>query len=212
MELSKFTVGIIFIFLPGILALIISERLTEHGERKGYELFAYALVLGCAAHVLYALIQTAFPSLNLDDDLWLTLMLDEEAGIQSSVVLYSAGLGLCLGFALAFVANHSWLHWIAAKLHVSRKFSELDVWAHLMARRGIDWVVIRDQAKNLMYQGRVLVFSIKEDPRELLLSNATVFTNDSGTRLYDVETLYLSFEKKAVTLEIFGKETNGQNH
>ncbi len=203
MELSKFTVGLIFIFLPGILSLIISERLTEHGERKGYELVAYALVLGCTAHVLYTGVQKAFPGLGWEADRWLELMLDDEASIQSAVVAYSAGIGIVLGLALAFAANHSWLHWIARKLRVSRKFSELDVWGHLMADKEIDWVVVRDHARNLMYQGQLSVFSIKEDPRELMLRNATVFTNDSGAKLYDVKVIYLSFEKKDVSLEIF---------
>jgi len=69
MELSRFTIAIIFIFFPGILALVISERLTTHPERKSYELFAYALVLGCVAHLLYELVYSlAVRWIALPDD------------------------------------------------------------------------------------------------------------------------------------------------
>ena len=75
MELSKFSIGLIFIFLPGILALLVSERLTEHPERKNYELLVYALVLGCIAHVTYgllALVSHALPPFfHLAEDRWI---------------------------------------------------------------------------------------------------------------------------------------------
>jgi hypothetical protein len=54
-----------------------------------------------------------------------------------------------------------------------------------------------------MYQGYLTTFSTTEDPRELILRNATVFENSSGAKLYDVNSLYLSFEKKDVAIEIF---------
>lgn len=152
MELSKFTVGLIFIFLPGILALLVSERLTEHPERKGYELFTYALVLGCIAHVAYALmvqISHGLPlGFHLDEDRWIELMLEDETiTIQTNVVATTAAIGVLLGLFLAYAANHSWLHRIA--------------------------------------------------------HDATVFENRSGRKLYDVKTIYLSFEKKDVAVEIF---------
>src|SRR5207247_8860965 len=137
MELSKFSIGLIFIFLPGILALLVSERLTEHPERKNYELFVYALVLGCVAHVTYGLLAIVSnylpPSFRLDEDRWIELMLsDKTVSIQTRVVAVTTILGVLLGLLITFAANHSWLHRIAHRLHLSRKFADNDVWGFLM--------------------------------------------------------------------------------
>jgi uncharacterized protein DUF6338 len=207
-ELSKFSIGLIFIFLPGVLALLVSERLTEHPERKNYELFVYALVLGCIAHIGYGLLaafsQTLPPAYRLDEDRWIELMLDDsQVTIQTRVVAGTAIIGVLLGFVLAYAANHSWLQRVAHALRVSRKFADNDVWGYLMNPGKVGWIVVRDQPKNLMYQGYVATFSTTEDPRELILRDAPVFENSSGKKLYDVASLYLSFEKKDVVVEIF---------
>jgi hypothetical protein len=55
----------------------------------------------------------------------------------------------------------------------------------------------------LAYQGYVQAFSATEDTRELFLTNASVFKNDTGEKEYDVAVLYLSIDKKDVALEIF---------
>jgi len=207
-ELSKFSIGLIFIFLPGVLALLVSERLTEHPERKNYELFVYALVLGCIAHIAYGMLAALSyalpPALRLDEDRWIELMLDDsQVTIQTRVVAITAIIGVLLGLLLAYGANHSWLHRLAHRLRVSRKFADNDVWGYLMNSGMVGWIVVRDHSKNLMYQGYVATFSATEDPRELILRDATVFENSTGTKLYDVSSLYLSFEKKDVVVEIF---------
>jgi len=216
MELSKFSVGLIFIFLPGILALLVSERLTEHPERKGYELFTYALVLGCIAHVVYGLIaqasQALSPAFHLEEDQWIELMLeDSTVTIQTAVVATTAVIGVLLGLFLTYAANHSWLHRIAHRLSVSRKFADNDVWGYLMNSGMVGWIVLRDHSKNLMYQGYVATFSTTEDPRELILNDATVFENKSGAKLYDVKSIYLSFDKKDVAVEIFEGRAYGED-
>lgn len=66
----------------------------------------------------------------------------------------------------------------------------------------INWIVIRDQANDLMYQGQVAQFSDEEDPRELVLSDVSVFVNETGKHMYDVPLMYLSLEKKNVTFEV----------
>jgi hypothetical protein len=190
------------------LALLISERLTEHPQRKAYELFVYALVLGCIAHITYGFLVALSKALPraywLDDDRWIELMLaDKEITIQTQVVAITAIIGVFLGLSVAYGANHSWLHRLAHRLRVSRKFADNDVWGYLMNSGVIGWIVVRDHSKNVMYQGYLTTFSTTEDPRELILRDATVFENSSGAKLYDVSSLYLSLEKKNVVVEIF---------
>jgi hypothetical protein len=208
MELSKLTIGLVFIFLPGILALMISEKLTDHPERKGYELAAYTFVLGCLSHLTYFIIQWVINKfITLPDDHWLDQIVSTNITIPPMpVLIITSCLGVIWGLLLSNATNHSWLHKIAAFINVSKKFGDLDVWCFLMNSKELDqykWIVVRDHAKNLMYQGKVRAFSAGEDPRELIIIDATVYENDSGLKMYDVKLIYLSLEKKNISLELF---------
>ena len=130
-------------------------------------------------------------------------MLDEKVSIQTSVVAVTAVIGILIGFAVAYAANHSWLHRAARRFGVSRKFADNDVWGFLMNSGSAGWIVVRQHSKNLMYQGYLATFSTTEDPREVLLKDATVYENTTGKKLYDVNSLYLAFDKEDVALEIF---------
>jgi hypothetical protein len=133
MELSQLTVGLIFVFLPGIIGVSISERLTDHPERKSYELLAYALFLGCASHVVYSLLFSLIGEKPwLEEDRWLNLMFVPGGAVQSNVVAFTSGIGAILGLVVAFTTTRSWLHRFAEQIGISRKFAEVDVWAHLM--------------------------------------------------------------------------------
>ena len=205
--MDKVTISIIFIFLPGILALIVSEKLTSHPKREGYELIAFTFVLGCLSHLLYFIIFTPLKWLGaaVPEDKWLDLMTTTTA-TQPVVVLYTAILGVVMGFILSYARNYSWLHRFALWIKASRKIGDVDLWAYLFNSNLLeeyDWVVIRDRDKNLMYQGMVNTFSDIEDPRELILSNVKVFDNETGTGLYDVDLIYLSFEKNNASIEIY---------
>lgn len=207
MELSKVTIGAIFIFLPGILAVMVSERLTEHSKREGYEIAALTFVFGCLTHLLYYLLRCSLIRFaDLPDDPWLGQITAEKVTLPSTFVLFATSfLGVVIGFVVSYATNHSWLHRFAGLIRASRKFSDPDVWALLMnskAMEKLQWVVVRDQENNLMYQGRVTAFSTVEDPRELILEDATVFDNKTAAKMYDVKLIYLALEKKNARVEI----------
>lgn len=207
MELSKITIGIIFIFLPGILALMVSERLTSHRERKGYELAAYTLVLGCLSHLLYFVLHWSLSKscVPLPEDKWLDLMTSDTVA-QPTVVLMTAMLGVILGFIISYASNHSWLHRFATLIQAGNKFGDVDVWAYLLNSDHVEanpWVVIRDQEKDLMYQGWVMAHSVEEDPRELVLRDVKVFANKTGKELYATKMMYMALEKKNALIEFY---------
>jgi hypothetical protein len=207
MELGKVTISIIFIFLPGILALMVSERLTSHRERKGYELAAYTFVIGCLSHLLYFTLHWLLGkfSITSPEDNWLDLMTSDTVA-QPTVVLITTILGVVLGFVLCYASNYSWLHRFASLIHAGNKFGDVDVWAWLLNSghvEGNPWVVIRDQEKSLMYQGWVMAHSVEEDPRELVLSDVKVFDNKTGAELYDVKVMYMALEKKSASIELY---------
>lgn len=208
--MDKITIGVIFIFLPGILSLMISEKLTSHPKREGYELFAFTFVLGCLSHLLYFAVYTisTYVGVFLPEDKWLDLMTATTAA-QPVVVLFTAILGVVLGFILSYARNYSWLHRFAVWIKASHKIGDVDLWAYLFNSTLLEkeqWVVVRDRDKKLMYQGIVHTFSDVEDPRELILKYVRVFDNDTGANLYDVDILYVSFEKKNASIEIYNQE------
>lgn len=210
--MDKITIGVIFIFLPGILALMVSEKLTSHPKREGYELLAFTFVLGCLSHLLYFIFYASLKRFDvlLPEDKWLDLMSTTSTAAQPSVVLYTTTLGVVLGFILSYARNYSWLHRFAVRIKASRKIGDVDLWAYLFNSTLLEedepWVVVRDREKKLMYQGMVHTFSDVEDTRELILKYVRVFDNETADNLYDVEIMYLSFEKKNASIEIYKKE------
>ena len=128
--MTELSLKLIFIFLPGIVSLVISERLTSHPARKGYDLAVYALVIGCFSHLTYELLRIAAPA--LPEDHWLDAIVEPSFKIQGLVVGLSTAIGAIYGFVLAYAANHSMLRRFARTIGVSKRFSDIDVWNHLM--------------------------------------------------------------------------------
>lgn len=207
MDISQFTIQLIFIFTPGFISIIISDRLTTHRERKPYEFLVYAFIAGCASHIVYFIVYTVLQRLGcqaaLPYDSWLDDVLTRQNKVQGVVLLINSIIGGLIGLFVAYGSNHSLLHRFSRCLNITKKFSDLDVWGYLMNSGATMWVVIRRPEQNIMYQGYIAAFSDEEDQRELLLSDVTIYDNDSGDQIYTVATCYLSFKKDEVSIEIY---------
>ena len=107
-----------------------------------------------------------------------------------------SGLSIPLGFLISLALKEHWLHRVAHRLKVSKKFPNVDVWSFVMdviEKHKDDWVVIRDLDHDLIYEGRVKAFSDSTDDfDELFLIDAVIYRNSTGTRLYEVPALYVS--------------------
>lgn len=200
MAVTEFTLRLIFLFLPGLIAFLVVEALTIHRIIPMVRVFLYSLVLACLCYLSYYPL-TLIPYLNLPFSFGDSLM-DGKNNLDffeiSFVTLWSIPLALFI--SLAF--NKHWLHRAALWLGVSRKFRDADVWSLVMNKQGSEWVVVRDLEQDLIYEGWVVAFSDSTDDfDEVLLTEAKVYRNSTGEKLYEVPGVYLSTRHGNKTVE-----------
>jgi hypothetical protein len=124
-----------------------------------------------------------------------------------SIVALVVGMGVSLGL------ERHWLQGFAQFTAISRKFGDLDVWAHTFNSPDYTnrWVVVRDFANNLAFEGWVNAFSDTANDHELLLRDVVVYESSSSTRLYEVDSVYLSRKKSELTIEFRREERTSLN-
>ena len=88
------------------------------------------------------------------------------------------------------------------KLKITKKFGEQDVWGFLMNSPSTEWITVRDTENNIMYDGWVKAFSDNSKEAELLLESVSVYKNDTGEHLYDVDAQYLSLNRDKISIEV----------
>ncbi len=199
MSFSDFTLRIILIFLPGLIAYIIVEQLTEHKEVKPYRFFINSFMLGFFCYLLYYPISLA-PFLKLKFS-FIKSLLDSKSPLNIEEILFATLLSIPLGFLFSTFLNKKILHRIAKKLKVSKKFGDLDVWSYIMNSQAPEWVIIRDLENDLMYEGWVQAFSDSTEKDELFLRDVKVFTNKFAQELYGVPGLYLPKKRENLIIE-----------
>jgi hypothetical protein len=203
MKLDDFTLTIVFLFFPGLVCALIVSRLTTHLERRPTDFIIPSLVYGIVIYVGYSWLATGMdatipiPHINI-------LASDSRRLVaQDPFVLTAAtALGVILAFIIAAALNHKLLHRFARRIRATNKFGDKDVWSYVMNSDMIDWLVVRVPEQELYYLGRLVVFSEEEDTREFVLSDTTVYDNVTGEEKYDAGTLYFSFQRDGLILEL----------
>lgn len=111
-------------------------------------------------------------------------------------------LSIPVGYCITFIINHKFLFRIAQWLKISNKYASVDVLSHLMElddRTG--WVVIRDRANDLMYEGWVGVYSDSTERDEMFLRDVRVYINSTAKLLYETPGLYLPRKREDLLIE-----------
>lgn len=199
MTLSEFTLRLILIFLPGLIAFIIIEQLTVHREIKPYRFVINSLLLGFLCYLLYFPI-SLIPFLKLDFT-FTKILFDNNVILNFKEIFVSTILSIPLGFIMSFLINKKILHKIAKKLKVSKKFGDFDVWGYIMNSQTPEWVVVRDIENDLMYEGWIQAFSDSEGKNELFLRDVKVFSNKTAKELYEIPGIYLPQKRETLTIE-----------
>lgn len=204
MTLSEFTLRIILIFLPGLIALIIVEQLTVHKEVKPYRFFIDSLILGFLCYLIYYPIsQVPFFNLNF---YFIRSLSDNKFPLDFTEIFIAIFLSIPLGFIISLLSNRKILHRFAQKLKITKKFGDLDVWSYIMNSEIPEWVVIRDIENDLMYQGWIQAYSDPPEKDELFLRDVKVFINSTAQELYNVPGLYFPRKRENITIEFPGMQ------
>ncbi len=214
MQLSEFTLKLLFLFLPGVISRLIMEKLTVCEERRHFYFILYSFVFGMLAYAIYFLI-LLISSVFIDTGTkvqFFECLFEKNSCIDHTEVILVSAIAIILGFILSFIKNKYFLHKIARKVGVTKRFAEIDVWGYINNSddEDIRWVRIRDHKNDLCYEGWVDAFSDSVKGNELFIRDVKVFRNSTGNELYFVPGMYLSRNVDEISIEYYALDREHQ--
>ncbi len=212
MELTDFTLRILLIFIPGIISLIVIQAFTVHKEIKPYKFIIYSLLLGFISYFFYYIINliiNTFDNEKLTFSFFKTFFKtlfnkNEEINIKEinvKEIISVSFLSVIMGCIYSFLDKHKIFHRMAQKLHITKKFGDLNVWSYLMNSKLPEWVRIIDIKNDLTYEGWVHAFSDATEPDEIFLRDVKVYQTSISKVIYETPALYLAQAKKNYLIE-----------
>jgi uncharacterized membrane protein len=200
-EATEVTLRLALLFLPGIVAALLVEKLVPTRDWSTARLALYSLVLGLVCYLTYALLKAGVlcqwpPSVDLFKSLAASAPLDLQEIILTTTI--SPLVGLLVSLSLT---GH-WINRFAQSINVSDKFGDLDVWARVFNSPDILWITVRDFERDLVYDGWVQAFSDTYDANELFIRDVKVFQSSTSLPLYELDGVYIARSKDTLTIEI----------
>ena len=198
--MNQLVVTLAIILLPGIVAAVISDKITVHSKWTPFKFVLYAFVLGVFSYALLQIGRFILDVLDTPNDSpieWTYLQVwsnavSEKPKIPGWEVVIALVCSVPTALFASYLVNYKIFNKLAQKIRVSSKYGDENLYSYYLNAREIDWVYVRDISNNITYQGRVLSYSENDDIQELVLSEVTIFRYDDSTELYSVPTIYLS--------------------
>lgn len=195
----------LLLFFPGILCTYIVDGLTIHRPREAKFFILQSFVFGIFSYFFYwsglKIINQLWDNSVASDVLFLRSLTNSNLPFSYREIAIVSVLAIILGVVISVSARYKVLNRCARFIGLTKKFGELDVWGYMLNIKAIVWVTVRDHKNNLIYDGWVQAFSDDSKDAELLLRDVSIYKNDSGERLYQVGTVYLSRKREDISIE-----------
>ncbi len=198
--MNQLVVTLIVILLPGIIATVISDKITVHSKWSSFKFGVYALVLGMLSYGVLQLVYYIYDMLSTCSfgpetwshlSVWNATVVDNPE-IPALELFFASLLSVPVSFMAAFLVNHKVFNKISQRFGVSSKYGDENLFSYYLNAKETDWIYVRDIENNLTYQGRIDSYSEVEDMQELVMSEVTVYRYEDSAELYSVPTLYLT--------------------
>lgn len=218
MPSNELALKILFLLIPGIIALGIIKSVGPKRPRSDFEsglqIFTYGVVSYAIAGFLEGLyIWKSLPPTG--KAFWETVggnsfglaTLNPQLGLGAGQVVFTTGIAVVIGVLVAKFQTHSIPHRILRWFNLTQRTNEVDIWQLTLNSPDIDnWVTVRHHDNNKVYQGWVRGYSDGGDERELLLVEVTVFAPSAGkddlVAVDKIPVLYLGLDRKNAVLEL----------
>ncbi len=204
MNFSEFTLYIMLIFLPGIIAYKVFDELTHQKDKKAYEVVVYSFLFGFFSYFIYYLI-FSFPYWFSESEFQFHFLstLKEPETLDFEEVFYVSCIAIIAGVVITLIDTYKILFIVARWLRITKKHGELDTFTFLMnSNIGKDaWVIIRDTEDDRAYYGWIYAYSIGADQNELFLRDVKVYENSTGNILMTSPGIYLAKSKEKYVIE-----------
>lgn len=209
MELSNDLIKIILVLFPGIISMIVLERLITNTKIEFNRYIVYVIVLSISSYAVAYLLWDIYSSLcpeyeSVQPSFILIDLLNNSNSFDIKSLFYVTMVSLLLSFILSFVINRKIVNKFGQKLGLTNKYGDESVWDYFHNKDNVEWVTIRDKNKDLMYVCWIEVYSDDgAEYDELVLRDVTVYKNSTAAKQYEVDEMYLSSKRENLTIEIF---------
>lgn len=214
-KLEELGLKILFLLIPGIIALGVVKSLGPRKPRSDFEQGLQIFVYGVVCYALTGFAEGIGNSISsgwqrsgwsaIFSEALSLATLNPDNGLSAQQVASAAVTALILGCILGVVQTHSLPHLFFRKLHLTKRIGEVDIWALALNSPDLNnWVTVRNHEIGKVYQGWIYGYSDGEDERELLLMDVIVYALDASGNLVEVDkvpAMYLGLDRKSVVLE-----------
>lgn len=190
MEISDFTIRIIILLIPGIIATVILENLTIHKRYTPFHYGLYSLLLGFCSYLVLKVVYFFFGTSLV---FWEAL-LNEEIAINPKEILLACVCSVFVGLAISAMVYWKVLIRIAKLIRITDKFGDENLYSFFLNSPDVGYVYVRDLKNEIVYLGYVESFSETDHLMEILLRDVSVYMYGEEEPLYETSKIYLNFK------------------
>ena len=210
MEISELTLKLIIILFPGAIATIIIEKLTIHKVWSPFKFIINSIIMGIFSYLGLQLIQFShvffynlIPNCNNLKYINLTIWnsIENSKIIPFDEVLYSSLFGVIVGAIGTKFETSKILNTFGKKLKITNKYGQENLFSYFLNNDETIYIYLRDYKNNRTYFGYIKSFCETENTNEILMGDVTLYTCDTSELMYEIDEVYLSYEKTELFIE-----------
>jgi len=222
MEFSIEVLKIIFFLIPGIMSMLIIEKLTTHKKISFDRFSTYSIVLSFFIYIFHYLIwrglfdliiMLKWHFLNISSPKIILYDFLKNQNIQNltdiTSIMWILLVSILLSIFISYSVNNKFINRLGLFIKTTSKYGDESVWEYFHNMPYNDWVVVRDLKNDLMYYGWIGIFSDDNGIYdELILIDATVYKNSTAEKLYETNKVYISGKREDFRIEIYNNREN----
>lgn len=206
--MTEYTVKILIIGMPGILCYFLTQKLFG---KKDHPTTETVLLVFLYAVLSYGLVGTIEAFVNFRKNLGFTsdtfdIFLGKKQDIGLEVLIKGILSGALLAYLISYCVHFNVANKVGQLIHATKRYGDEDVWHYFHnapdSQKNGGWVFVRDLKKELVYYGYISTWSDSGKDRELILSDVSVSSNESGNFLYSMDHIYISCNKDDIMIEV----------
>jgi len=194
MNFSELTFSLLFMFLPGVISMLLINLLTNSRVYDSKIFFLYSYLISVLSYSMLSIFSTSS---------FMTYLVKGELKIQIKEIFFATGISVVFAILIVFITNSKKVFILAGKLKITNKYGNGDVWSTIFNDPQITWITLRPQNCSYYYVGEIEHFSDDVNIREIVLKDVAYYEEESGKYLYSQDRIYVSFPIDSdITIEI----------
>lgn len=204
---SQLIISLIILLIPGIIAALIFDAITQHKPWNNFIFSVYVVLFGWLSYLplwLWNKFAKALES-NIQWGSVYAFTKLEKSNLNENIyydVLLAAFFAVIFAYLIAYAANHKWLTRAANKLGVSDKYGDESLFYYYLnggSKKDIKWLSVHDFSRDIIYAGALLSYSEQDGAQELVLVNVDVYPAAGDS--YRLDNIYICAKKGNLSIE-----------